>query len=148
MLVESDPVEISCFLYGCFLDEHPSQDFFLETMIVSRYCLKFLFSKNCSHCIKDALVKNNMTIWGCNCCYIFLDSKSFFMSVSRWHFILKSMKVYLARSVIYLRYICFLVGLSNFLSLHLCLGWFCCLLCCCCVSFCLLLFCYSTGVFT
>ena len=71
--------------------------FFLKTMIVSRYCLKFLFSKNCSQCKKGALVKNNLSVWDCNCCYLFLDSKSFFMSVSRWHFILKSMKVYFAK---------------------------------------------------
>ena len=125
--------------------------FFLKTMIVSRYCLKFLFSKNCSQCKKGALVKNNLGVWDCNCCYLFLDSKSFYMSVSRWHFILKSIfrgKFILLRLVIYPRYICFLVSLSNFLSLHLCLGWLYCLLCYCCVSFCLLLFCYSTGVFT
>ena len=85
------------FFVWVFFGRTPVSRFFLETMIVSRYCLKFLFSKNCSHCIKDALVKNNMSIWGCNCCYLFLDSKSFFMSVSRWNFILKSMKVYFAK---------------------------------------------------
>ena len=63
---------------------------FFETIIVSAYCLKFLSSKDCLYWIKDAYVKIIFASGAPISVTLFFDSNNFFMSVSRWHFILKS----------------------------------------------------------
>ena len=59
---------------------------FLETIMVSRYCLKFLSSKSSSHWIKGAFVKI-ILVSGAGtpepATKTFLDSNNFFKSVSR-----------------------------------------------------------------
>ena len=77
---------VFCKGYFCI----PILKIFLDIIIVSIYCLKFLSSKNYSYRMKEALVKIVLASGAQIKVTIFLDSKSFFISASRWHFILKS----------------------------------------------------------
>ena len=59
---------------------------FLETITVSRYCLKCLSSNSCSYCIKGAFVKIILASGEGSsdpAANTFLDSNNFFRSVSR-----------------------------------------------------------------
>lgn len=93
MLRESDPTLISyIFCIGVFCT--PIRSFFLDTIIVSRYYLKFISKRICSYWMKGAFVKMILAsgLLGIVAvgAWTFFDSKSFFRSVSRWYFILKS----------------------------------------------------------
>ena len=56
IVIESEATAISyVFWMGVFCT--PILKTFLETITVSRYCLKFLSNKNCSYCIKGDFVK-------------------------------------------------------------------------------------------
>ena len=64
--------------------ELPSLNFFFETIIISRCCLKMLSSSSCSYCISCTLV----IIFTSGSTEV--DSSSFFISVSKWSLNLKS----------------------------------------------------------
>lgn len=80
---------------------------YLETIIVSTYCLKFLSNTNCLYCIKGGFVKiifasGNPIV----ATFFFLDSNSLFISISRWRFILNSVfrgKFIFPKSIKYLK---------------------------------------------
>ena len=90
-LIESDPAFISyVFCIGVFCA--PILIIFLDTMIVSRCCLKFLSNKICSYWIKVALV-NMISASGVGAVVVveastFLDSNNFAEFVSKKSFIL------------------------------------------------------------
>ena len=70
---------------------------FLETIMVSRYCLKFLYSKSCSYWIKGAFIKVILASGGGSpdpAAKTFFDSNNFFKSVSvfKENFFSRSMK--------------------------------------------------------
>ena len=86
MLIMSEPIEISYVFCISVFCTHILKIFFRN------YCLQILpeilSSKNCSYCIKGSLVKMIFTSGAGIVVTFFLDSNSFFISVSRWHFII------------------------------------------------------------
>ena len=56
MFIESCPTLIS-YVFWTDIFWAPMQRIFLETIIVFRYCLKFLSSKSCSYWMKGAFLK-------------------------------------------------------------------------------------------
>ena len=85
-------LEQTAILYVFWMSVYctPILKIFLETIMVSRYCLQTLSNKNCLYWIREGFVKIVFASGDPIVVTFFLDLKSFFMSVSRWHVILKS----------------------------------------------------------